>query len=217
MSHALCPRGLQCARLLCPSLYPRVCSNSCPLSQWCHPTISSFVTCFSSCPQSFPASGSFPMSWLFASSGQSIGASASVLPMNILGWFPLGWLVWSPCNPRDSQESSPGPQLESISSSALGLHYGPTLTSIHDYWENHSFDIWTFVSQAMSLLFNTLSGFVIAFLPRGKCLLISWVQSLSTVILEPRKICHSFHFFPIYLPWSDGTGSHDLHFLNADI
>ena len=74
----------------CPSLSPRVCSNLCPLSPWCHPTISFFVTLFSSCPQSFPASGSFPMSQLFASGGQSIGASASVLPMNIQGWFPLG-------------------------------------------------------------------------------------------------------------------------------
>ena len=215
MSNSLQHHGLQHARLPCPSLYPRVCSNSCPLSQWCHPTISSSVTCFSSCPQSFPASWSFPMSWLFASSGQSIGTSVSVLPMNIQGWFPLGWLVWSPRSPRDSQESSPGPQLESINSSALGP-YGPTLTSIHDYWENHSFDIWTFVSQVMSLLFNMLSGFVIAFLPRSKCLLISWVQSLSTVILEPRKICHCFHFFPIYFPWSDGTGCHDLSFLNVE-
>ena len=76
----------------CPLLSPRACSNSCPLSQWCHPTILSSVTSFSSCPQSFPASGSFPVSWLFASGGQNIGASASasVLPMNVQGWFPLG-------------------------------------------------------------------------------------------------------------------------------
>ena len=73
-----------------PSLSPRVCSNSCPLSQWCYPPISSSVVPFSCCPQFFPASRSFPMSWLFASGGQSIGASASVLPMNILDWFPLG-------------------------------------------------------------------------------------------------------------------------------
>ena len=75
---------------------PRVSSNSCPLSQWCHPTISSSVIPFSSCPQSFPASGSFPMSQFFASGCQSIGvsASASVLPMNIQGWFPLGWTSW---------------------------------------------------------------------------------------------------------------------------
>ena len=80
---------LQHARLPCSSLSPRVCSDSRPLSQWCHPIISSSVPCFPSCPQAFPTSRSFPMSWLFASSGKSITASASVLPMNIQGWFPL--------------------------------------------------------------------------------------------------------------------------------
>ena len=82
-------------------------------------------------PQSFPASGSFPVSQLFTSGGQTIGASASasVLPMNIQGWFPLGLTVWSPCSPRDSQESSPAPQFKSINSSALSLLYGPALTS----------------------------------------------------------------------------------------
>ena len=84
------PRWLQHARLPCPTLSPRVCSNSCPLSQWCHPTISSSVAPFSSYPQSFPASRSFPVSQLFTSCGQSIRASASVLPMSIQGWFPLG-------------------------------------------------------------------------------------------------------------------------------
>ena len=94
MSHALRPQGLWHARLPCPSLSPRVCSNSSPLSQWCHPAISSSMTPFSSCPQSFPASGSFPMSELFTSGGQSIVASASTsaLPRNIQGWFPL-WLT----------------------------------------------------------------------------------------------------------------------------
>jgi len=92
VSDSLQPHGLHYTRLPCPSLSPRACSNSCPLSWWCHPTISSSVTPFSSCPQSFSASGSFPMSWLSISGGQSIGvsASASVLPMNIQGWFPLG-------------------------------------------------------------------------------------------------------------------------------
>ena len=92
MSNFFQPHGLQHTRLPYPSLSLRVCLNSCPLSQWCHPTISSFVTPFSSYPQSFPRSGSFPMSQLFASGGQSFGASASalVLPMNIQGWFPLG-------------------------------------------------------------------------------------------------------------------------------
>ena len=89
-------RGLQHSRLPCPSPTPGACSNSCLLSRWCHPTISSFVIPFSSCLQSFPASGSFPMSQFFASGGQSIGvsASASVLPMNIQDWFPLGWTGW---------------------------------------------------------------------------------------------------------------------------
>ena len=93
MSDSLWPRGLWPARLPCPSLSPAVCSNSCPLSQWCHPTISSSVVPFSFCPQSFPASGSFPMTQLFTSGGRTIGASASasVLPVNIQGWFPLGW------------------------------------------------------------------------------------------------------------------------------
>ena len=87
---------LQHTRLPCPSLSHRVCPNSCPLSQWCHPTISSSVTLFSSCLQSFPGSGSFPVSWHLASGGQSIGASAStsVLLMNIQGLFPLGVTGW---------------------------------------------------------------------------------------------------------------------------
>ena len=102
VSNSLGPHGLQHARPLCPSPTPRVYSNSCPLGWWCHPTISSSVIPFSSCLQSFPASGSFPMSQLFASGGQSIGpsASASVLPMNIQGWFPLEWRAGSPCCPR---------------------------------------------------------------------------------------------------------------------
>ena len=110
--------------------------------RWCHPTISSSVILFSSCPQSFPASGSFLMSQLFASGSQSIGVSAStsVLPMNTQDWSPLGELIGSPCSPRNSQESSLTPQFKSISSSALSFLYGPTLTSIHDYWKNHSFD-----------------------------------------------------------------------------
>ena len=92
MSDSLQPCGLQHARLPCPSPTPGACSNSCPLSQWCHPTISSSVVPFSSCLQSFPASGSFQMNHFFASGGQSIrvSSSASVLSMSIQGWFPLG-------------------------------------------------------------------------------------------------------------------------------
>ena len=99
---------MQYARLSCPLLFPRVCSNSYSLNPWCHPTISSSVTLFSSCPHSFPESSSFPMSRFFASGGQTIGASplVSVLPMNIQGWFPSGLTGFlSSCCPRDSQES----------------------------------------------------------------------------------------------------------------
>ena len=142
MSDSLRPHGLQYTRPPCPSPPSGVYSNSCPLSRWYHPTISSSVVPFSSCLQSFAASGSFPRSQFFASGGQSIGvsASASVLPMNIQDWSPLGWTVGSPCSPRDSQESSPTPQFKSTNSSVLSFLSGPTLTSIHDHWENHSLD-----------------------------------------------------------------------------
>ena len=113
MSDSLWPHGLQHARLPCPSTTPRACSNSCPLSWWYHPTISSSVVPFSSCLQSFPVSEFFPMSQFFTSGGQSIqaSASASVLPMNIQDW--------SPCSPSDPQESFPTPQFQSINSLVL--------------------------------------------------------------------------------------------------
>ena len=142
MFNSLRPHGLQHVRLPCSSPIPGIYSNSCPSCWWCHPTISFSATLFSFCLQSFPASGSFPRSQFFASSGQSIGVSAStsVLPMNTQDWFPLGWMVRSPCCPRDSQESSPTPQFKSINFLAFSFLYSPTLTSVHDYWKNHSFD-----------------------------------------------------------------------------
>ena len=128
------------------------------------------------------------MSQFFTSGGQSIGASASVLPINIQDWFPLGLTgLISFCSPRDSQESST-PQFKNITSSALSFLYDLTLTSIHDTGKTIALARWTFVGKVMSLLFSMLSRFVIAFLPSGKHLLISWLQSLSTVILEPPKI-----------------------------
>ena len=135
------PHELQHAKLPCPSPIPRAYSNSCSLSRWFHPTILSSVIPFSSRLQSFPASGSFPVSQFFASGGQNIGisASASVLPMNIHIDFLQDCLVWSPCSPRDSHESSPKPQFKNINSAVL-FPYSPTLTSIHDYWKNHSWD-----------------------------------------------------------------------------
>ena len=94
MSDSLRPHGSQHAKPPCPSPTPRVYSNSCPLSHWCHQTISSSAILFSSCLQSFPASGSFQMSQFFTSGGQSIGVSTSILPMNTQDWFPLGWTGW---------------------------------------------------------------------------------------------------------------------------
>ena len=142
VSDSLWPHGLQHARPPCPSTIPGVYSNSCPLSQWRHPTISSSVVPFSSCSQSLPASEYFPMSQLFTWGGQSIGVSAStwVLPINTQDWSPLGWTGWTPCSPRDSQESSPTPQFKSINSSVLSFLHSPTLTSIHDHWQNHSLE-----------------------------------------------------------------------------
>ena len=136
------PHESQHARPPCPSPTPGVHSNSCPSSPWCHPAISFSVIPFSSCPQSLPASESFPMSQLFAGGGQSIGvsASASVLPKKSQDDLLQNGLVGSPCTPRDSQGSSPTPQFKSINSWALSFLYSPTLTSIHDYWKNHSLD-----------------------------------------------------------------------------
>ena len=103
-------------------------------------------------------------------------------------YFLWDGLVGSPCSPRDSQKSFPTPQFKSINSLALSFLYGPTLTSIHDYWQTIALTRQTFVGKVMSLLFNMLSRFVIVFLPRSKCLLISWLQSPSAVILELKKI-----------------------------
>ena len=152
LSDSLQPHGLQDTSLPCPSLSPGVCSDSCPLSRWCHPTISTSVSPFFSCPQSFPASESFPVSQLFTSGGQSIVASASVLPMNIQGWsFRIDWFDLLAV--QGTQESSPAPQFESINSSAFNLLYGPALTSVHDYWKKHSSDCMDLCQQ------NNVSGF----------------------------------------------------------
>ena len=134
MSDSLQPHESQHARPTCPSPTTGVHSNSGPSSQGCHPATSSAVVPFCSCPQSLPASGSFPVSQLFSAGGQSIGVSAStlVLPVNTQDWYP--------CSPRDSQESSPTPQFKSINSSALSFLHNPTLSSIHDHWKNHSLD-----------------------------------------------------------------------------
>ena len=123
VSSSLWLHGLQHARLPCPSPSPGICLNSCPQSLWCHPTISSSVPPFSSCPQFLPASESFPTSWLFGLGGQRIGASAlaSVLSKNIHGWFPLGLTDFISFLSKDYQESSPAPQFDSINSWCLAF------------------------------------------------------------------------------------------------
>ena len=134
VSNSLWPHELQHTRPPCPSHTPGVHSDSRPSSQWCHPAISSSVVPFSSFPQSLPASESFPMNQLFTWGGQSTGVSA------LASFPPKKSQGWSPCSPRDSQESSPTPQFKSINSSALSLLHRPNLTSIHDHWKNYSLD-----------------------------------------------------------------------------
>ena len=184
MYSSLQPHGLQHARLPSPSSSPRTCWNSHSLSPWCHPTISSSVVPF--CLQSFPASGSFLMSQLFTSVGQSIGAlaSASVLPMNIQSWFPLGFT-----NLNSLQ--SKGLQHNSSKASILRCSAFFIVQLSHPYMiagKPIALTRWTFVGKAMSLLFKMLPRFLIAFLPKSKRLLISWLQSPSAMILEPKKI-----------------------------
>ena len=142
VSDSLRPHESQHARPPCPSPTPRVHSDSCPSSRWCHSAISSSVIRFSSCPQSLPASESFPMSQLFAWGGQSTGVSAlaSFLPKNTQGWSPIEWTGWISLQSKGLTRVSAIPQFKSINSSALSFLYSPTLTSIHDYWKIHSFD-----------------------------------------------------------------------------
>ena len=142
MSDSLGPHELQHARPPCPSPTPRVHPNSSPLSRWCHQAISSSVIPFSSCPQSFPASGSFQMSQLFPSGVQSsaVSASTSVPPMNTQDWSPLRWAGWISLQSKGLSRVFSTPQFKSIHSSALNFLYSPTLTSIHDHWKNHSLD-----------------------------------------------------------------------------
>ena len=140
MSDSLWPHGWQHSRLPCPSPTSGACSNSCPLSWWCHPTISYSVVSFSSCLQSFPASGSFPVSQFLASGSQNVQLHHQSFQWIFrTDFFRIDWLDLS-YSPRDSQESSQIPQLKSINSLALSFLYSPALTSIHDYWKNHSFD-----------------------------------------------------------------------------
>ena len=142
VSDSLQPHGLQHGRPPCPSPTPGVYSNLCSLSQWCHPTISSSVMPFSSRLQSVSASGSFQMSQFFTSGGQNIEvlALASVLPVNIQDWFPLGWTGWISLQSKGLSRVFSNTTVQKHQFFDAQLSYGPTLTSIHDHWKNHSFD-----------------------------------------------------------------------------
>ena len=186
VSDALQTRGLQHARPPCPSPTARLYSNSCPLSQWCHLTISSSVIPFSSCPQTFPASGSFQMSQLFASGGQSIGVSAStcVLPMNTQDWSPLAWTGWISLQSKGLSRVFSNTTVQKHHSSALSF----IVQISHPFMSTGktiALNRWTFIGKAMSLLFSMLSRLFITFLPRSKCLFISCLQSPSAANLEP--------------------------------
>ena len=163
MSNSLWPHGLQHTRLPCPSPTPGACL--CPSGQWCHPTISSSVIPFSSCLQSFLASGSFSMSQFFASGAQSIGASTSVsvLPMNIQDWFPLGWTDWIFFQSKGHSRVFSSTTVQKHQFFGALFLYSPTLTSIHDHWKTIALTRRTFVGKVMSLLLNMLSRLVITF------------------------------------------------------
>ena len=191
MSNSLQPHGLQHTKLPCPSPTPRAYLNSCPLSQWYHPTISFSAIPLSFCLQSFPASGSFQMSQLFASGGQSIvvSASASILPINIQDWFPLGWTGWI------SLQSKGFSRVFSNNTVQNHQFFGAQLSLSSNFhihtWLLEKPYLWLdrpFFGKIMSLLLNMLSRLVITFLQRSKCLLMSWLWSSSAVILEPKKI-----------------------------
>ena len=173
----------------CPSTTPGVYLNSCPSSRWCHPAISSSVIPFSSCPQALPALGSFPLSQLFAWGGKRIevSASAPVLSMNTQDWSPLGWTGWISLQPKGLSSLF---QHHSSKASILQCSAFFTVQLSHPYMttgKTIALTRQTFVGKVMSLLLNTLSKLAITFLLRSKRLLISWLQSPSPVILEPRK------------------------------
>ena len=183
VSDSLQPHEPQHARFPCPSPTPEVHPNPCPLTRWCHPTISSSAVPFSSCPQSFPASGSFQMSQLFASGGQGIGVSAStsVLPVNIQDWSPLGWTGWISLQSKGLSGvfSNTTVQKHQFFSTQLSL-----VQLSHPYMttgKTIALTRWTFVGKVMSLLYIMLSRLVRTFLPRSKHLLISLLQSPKVI------------------------------------
>ena len=189
MSNSSCPHEVQHARSPCPSpaqsLLKFISIHSViPFKHLilCRPLLL--------LPSIFP--GSFPTSQLFASGGQSIGvsASASVLPMNIQYWFPLGWTGWISLQSKGLSRvfsNTTVQQFKNINSSVLSFLNSPNLTAIHDYWKNHSLAKRTFVGKVVPLLFNKLSRLVTTFLPRSKCLNFMAAITISSDFGAPPK------------------------------
>ena len=176
----------------------------------CHPLLLSSI---------FHTPGSFPMSQLFSSGGQSVGASTSVLPMNIQDWFPLGLTGWISVQSKGHSRVFSNMTIQKhrffrAQPSFMVQRSYPYMTTRNTI----ALTIRIFVGKVMSLLSNILSRCVTLFLPRSKHLLISWLQSPSAVILEPKtiKVCYSFYCYPIYLPWSDGIRCQDLNYLKVE-
>ena len=179
MSDSLQLHGLQHTRCPCLSLSPGFCPSSFPLNWWCSPNISPFAFNLSQHQGLLP--------WVGASHqsiGQNIGTSAStsVLPVNIQYWFPLGLISFISLLSKGLSRLFSSETVQKHQSLTLSLLYGPTLTSVDNYWKTIALTIWTFATKVMFMLFNMLSRFVIAFLPKPKHLLISWLQSPSAVI-----------------------------------
>ena len=192
-------------------------------NQWCHPAISSSVVPFYSCPQSLPASGSFPMRWKWGAwGGQSTGVSALASSPSKehpgLISFRMDWLdlltVQRTLKRLLQHHSSKAPVLQRSAFFTVQLSH-PYMTT----GKIIALTRRTFVGKVMSLLLNMLSRLVITFLPRSKCLFnfMATVTICSDFRAQKNKVWHCFHCFPIYLPWSDGTGCHDLSFLNVEL
>ena len=216
MSDSLWPHGLQHARFPCPAPTPRACSKSCPLSRWCHPTTSSLCRPLFILPSIFPSIRVFSSEWVlrirwpkYWSFSFSISSSSEY---SGLISFSMDWLDLLAV--QETHKSVL--QHHSLKASILQHSAFFIVQLSHPYMTTGkpiALTRWAFVSKVMSLLFN-MQRLVIVFLPRSKCLLISWLQSPSAVILKLKKIV--WHCLPIYLPWSDGTRCHDFRFLNVD-
>ena len=218
-SDFLWPHELQHTRPPCPSPTPGVYSKSCPSSRWCHPTISSSVIPFSSCPQSLPASESLP--WILHMRWPKYWSfSFSISPSNAhpgLISFRMDWL-----DPLAVQGTLKSHLQHRSSKASILWHSAFFIVQLsHPYMTTGkiiALTRWTFVAKVMSLLVKMLSRLVLTFLSRSKRLLISWLQPPSAVILEPPKIkSATVSSFPVYFPWSDGTKFHDLSFLNVEL